>query len=56
MVYLIVGTIITLTGIGLMMNKDGLIGFLGIIVFLIGGAIGLKGRRSFDKFMGRKDK
>jgi hypothetical protein len=56
MVYLIVGTIITLSGIGLMMNKDSLIGFLGIIVFLVGGAIGLKGRKTLDKFMGRKDK
>ena len=50
--YLIVGTIITLTGVGLMVS-----GFkpFGIVLVLIGAAIGLKGRRELDKFKGGKD-
>jgi hypothetical protein len=47
MVYLIVGAIIALSGIGLMMNEFRLI---GIIIALLGAAIGFKGRRELDKF------
>ena len=46
MVYLFVGTIVCLTGLGLMLNGFS---FIGIIIVLIGGAIGLKGRRRLDK-------
>jgi hypothetical protein len=46
MVYLFVATIISLTGVGLMMSGFT---FIGIILVLIGGGIGLKGRRSLDK-------
>ena len=47
MVYLYVGVVIALIGIGLSMN--GFI-FSGQIVVLIGAAIGFKGRRMLDKF------
>jgi hypothetical protein len=46
MVYLFVGTIICLTGVGLMLNGFRMI---AIIVVLIGGAILLTGRRKLDK-------
>ena len=47
--YLIIGTILALTGVGLMMQKNTLLGLLGIIVFIMGGYLGLKGRRELDK-------
>ena len=46
MVYLIIGTIIALVGIGLMTVKYKLI---GLIIMLIGGSFLLKGRRELDK-------
>jgi len=46
MIYLIIGTIISLTGVGLIISK---ISLLGIILLLIGASIGLKGRRDLDK-------
>ncbi len=55
MIYLIVGTILTLAGVGLMMNKDSLLSLLGIILFLVGISIALKGRRELDKFKGEKN-
>jgi hypothetical protein len=56
MIYLIPGTIIGLAGLGLIgysrcfdSGTCTLLSLAGIIVFLIGGAIALKGRRSLDK-------
>ena len=46
--YLIIGAILSLAGVGLMMQGNSLLCILGITVFLIGGAIGLKGRRKID--------
>jgi len=46
MVYLVVGGIISLAGVGLMISGERL---LGITVVLIGGSISLKGRRDIDK-------
>jgi len=43
---LIFGVIITLTGLGLLLSK---INFLGILVLIIGVAIGIKGRNKVDK-------
>jgi uncharacterized membrane protein AbrB (regulator of aidB expression) len=45
MKYLIIGAIVCLLGIGLMQIDQGLI---GIIVLLIGAAIGFKGRRKIN--------
>jgi hypothetical protein len=57
MIYLIIGVIIFLIGFGIARaDVTGGIKLLGVIVSIIGGAIGLKGRRELDKFMGRKDK
>jgi len=47
--YLIIGAIVALTGIGLMGLGNSLLKLLGAIVFLIGMAIVLKGRRKLDK-------
>jgi len=56
-VYLIVGLIVSLIGLGISRaSATGEIKLLGIIIFIVGGAIMLKGRREIDKFMGRKDK
>jgi len=44
--YLIIGTIISLTGVGFILSKFN---FLGIILLLIGISFGLKGRREIDK-------
>ncbi len=46
MIYLIIGTIISLAGVGFILLKNSL---LGIILLLIGVSIGLKGRRELDK-------
>jgi len=46
MIYLIVGTIISLTAVGFIVFKFN---FLGIILLLIGVSVGLKGRREIDK-------
>ena len=46
MIYLIVGAIISLTGVGFILFKFN---FLGIILLLIGVSFGLKGRREIDK-------
>jgi len=43
--YLIIGTIVGLIGVGLMINGSSLV---GLILLLVGLAIGLKGRRSLD--------
>jgi len=47
--YLIIGAIVCLAGVGLMMQGSSVLGLFGVIVFLIGGYIGLKGRRKLDK-------
>jgi len=47
--FLIIGAILSLAGVGLMMQGNSLLGILGIFVFLLGGAIGLKGHRKIDK-------
>jgi hypothetical protein len=47
--YLIIGAIVCLAGVGLMMQGKSVLGLLGIIIFLIGGSIGLKGRRKLDR-------
>ena len=46
MIYLIVGAIISLTGVGFILFKFN---FIGIILLLIGVSFGLKGRREMDK-------
>jgi len=46
MVYLIVGTIVCLSGVGLLMNGLDL---PGIILLLVGAAFGMKGRWKIDK-------
>ena len=46
MIYLIVGSIISLIGVGFILFKFNLI---GIILLLIGVSFGLKGRREIDK-------
>lgn len=46
MVYLIIGTIISLAGIGFIISK---IKIIGLILLLIGISVGLKGRREIDK-------
>ena len=44
--YLIIGTLISLTGVGFILFKFN---FIGIILLLIGISFGLKGRRDIDK-------
>jgi len=46
MIYLVIGTIISLTGVGLIM-KD--ISLFGVLFLIIGVSIGLKGRNEIDK-------
>lgn len=46
MIYLIIGTITSLAGIVLLVNKMSL---LGILLLIVGVAVGLKGRRDIDK-------
>jgi hypothetical protein len=46
MIYLIIGAIISLIGVGFILSKFN---FLGIILLLIGVSFGLKGRRKIDK-------
>ena len=46
MIYLIVGAIISLAGVGFILLKFN---FFGIILLLIGVSFGLKGRREIDK-------
>ena len=46
MIYLIIGAIISLAGVGFILLKFN---FLGIIFLLIGVSFGLKGRREIDK-------
>jgi len=56
MIYLVIGTIICLSGIGLMNSEDSLLKMIGMVLLIIGASIIFKGRREIDKFMGRKDK
>ena len=46
MKYLVIGTIVSLIGLGLIANK---VNVIGIIILIIGIAIGLKGRDKLDK-------
>jgi len=46
MIFLIVGMVVGLSGLGLMMSGYRL---LGVIVLMIGGGISLKGRNKLDK-------
>lgn len=46
MKYLIIGAILSLAGVWVIANKNILV---GIIVLLLGAAIGLKGRQNIDK-------
>jgi hypothetical protein len=55
MIYLIIGLIICLIGLGIMRAEViGEVKLLGIIIFIIGGAILLKGRKELDKYKGGK--
>ena len=49
MKYLIIGAIVALLGIVLLRNDVAALKYLGIVIMLIGGGIGLKGRRALDK-------
>ena len=46
MIYLIIGSVVALAGVGLIVSKTSL---PGIILLIVGAAIGLKGRREIDK-------
>jgi hypothetical protein len=46
MIYSIIGSVVGLAGVGLLISK---ISLPGIILLVVGAAIGLKGRREIDK-------
>ena len=47
--YLIAGTIVILTGTFLMTRDVTIVKFIGMIVFIIGAFLGIKGRNELDK-------
>jgi hypothetical protein len=46
LIYLIIGSIISLAGVGFMLLK---ISIIGIILLIVGVFVGLKGRKELDK-------
>lgn len=54
MIYLVLGTIICLSGIGLMSSSGSFLKMLGMLLLVVGASIIFKGRRALDKYKGGK--
>jgi len=49
MINVIIGLIIGLLGVGLMASKNTILGLLGMLIFVVGLYVGLKGRKKLDR-------